>query len=85
MRELGMTHDCFTFLGRHLRLSNVDMSDVKAKEAMAEQQMRISAINNEEVLLTEPVVVHGDPNDDEGADDDNDDSSTGSEDTALAA
>eukprot|EP00957_Ditylum_brightwellii_P015528 1170524-Ditylum_brightwellii.AAC.1 len=52
---------------------------------MAEQEIRNSVINSEEVLLMEPVVMHGDPNDDEGADDDNDDLSTGSEDTALAA
>eukprot|EP00957_Ditylum_brightwellii_P091208 6943693-Ditylum_brightwellii.AAC.1 len=76
MRELGMTCDCFTFLWRHLQLSTVDMSAVEAKEATAEQEMRNSVINNEKVLLMEPVLVYGDPNDDEGADDDNDDSST---------
>eukprot|EP00957_Ditylum_brightwellii_P109541 8354202-Ditylum_brightwellii.AAC.1 len=85
MRELGMTCDRFTFLWRHLRLSTVDMSAVEAEEAMAEQEMRNSGINNEEVLLMEPVVVHHDPTEDEGAGDDNDDLSTSSEDTALAA
>jgi len=62
MRELGMTRDRFTFLWRHLHLSTVDMSAVEAEEAMAEQEMRDSVINNEEVLLMEPVVVHRDRN-----------------------
>eukprot|EP00957_Ditylum_brightwellii_P098084 7472167-Ditylum_brightwellii.AAC.1 len=62
MRELGMTRNHFTFLWRHLYLSTVDMSAVEAKEVMAEQEIRNSAINNEEVLLMEPVVVHRDPN-----------------------
>eukprot|EP00957_Ditylum_brightwellii_P153560 11687317-Ditylum_brightwellii.AAC.1 len=54
---------------------------------MAEQEMRNSVINNEEVFLMEPVVVHCDLNDDKGADDDSNinDSNTNSEDTALAA
>eukprot|EP00957_Ditylum_brightwellii_P102489 7811692-Ditylum_brightwellii.AAC.1 len=85
MRELGMTCNHFTFLWKHLHLSTVDMSAVEAREAIAEQEMRNNGINNEEVLLMEPVVVHPDPNDSEGADDDNDDLNTGSEDTALAA
>eukprot|EP00957_Ditylum_brightwellii_P160206 12196656-Ditylum_brightwellii.AAC.1 len=62
IRELGMACDCFTFLWRHLHLSTVGISAVEAKEAMAEQEMRNSVINNEEVLLMEPVVVHCDPN-----------------------
>eukprot|EP00957_Ditylum_brightwellii_P138996 10594143-Ditylum_brightwellii.AAC.1 len=62
MRELGMTHNHFTFLWRLLHLSTVDMSTVEAKEAMAEQETRNSGINNEEVLLMEPVVVHRVPN-----------------------
>eukprot|EP00957_Ditylum_brightwellii_P208496 15357735-Ditylum_brightwellii.AAC.1 len=81
MKELGIAHDCFTFLWRHLHLSTVDMYAVEAEEAMDEQEMRNSGINNEEVLLLEPIVVHYD----EGADNDNDDLSTSSEDTALAA
>eukprot|EP00957_Ditylum_brightwellii_P188425 14343987-Ditylum_brightwellii.AAC.1 len=36
MRELGMTHDCFSFLWRHLHLSTVDMPAVEVKEAMTE-------------------------------------------------
>eukprot|EP00957_Ditylum_brightwellii_P169275 12883469-Ditylum_brightwellii.AAC.1 len=60
------------------------MSAVEAKELIAEQEVRNSGINNEEVLLIEPVVVHCHPNDDEGADNDNDDSNTGSKDNALA-
>eukprot|EP00957_Ditylum_brightwellii_P128869 9830550-Ditylum_brightwellii.AAC.1 len=63
----------------------MDMSAVEAKEAMSDQETRNSDINNKEVLLMEPVVVHQDPNDDEGAVDDNDDLSTSPEDTALAA
>eukprot|EP00957_Ditylum_brightwellii_P165585 12605568-Ditylum_brightwellii.AAC.1 len=62
MRELGMTRDHFTFLWRHLHLSTVDMSAVEPEELMTEQEMRDSVINNEEVLLMEPVVVHRDRN-----------------------
>eukprot|EP00957_Ditylum_brightwellii_P017864 1345063-Ditylum_brightwellii.AAC.1 len=62
MRQLGMTCNYFNFLWRHLHLSTVDMSAVEAKEAMAEQVMRNSGINNKEVLLMEPLVVHRDPN-----------------------
>ena len=43
-------------------MSTVDMSAVEAKEAIAEQEMRDSVINNEELLLMEPVVVHRDRN-----------------------
>eukprot|EP00957_Ditylum_brightwellii_P040047 3030516-Ditylum_brightwellii.AAC.1 len=61
------------------------MSAVEAKEEMTEQEMKNSGIDNEEVLLSEPVVVHHNPNDDEGAsDNDNDDSNPGSKDTVLA-
>eukprot|EP00957_Ditylum_brightwellii_P096285 7333545-Ditylum_brightwellii.AAC.1 len=62
MRELGMTCNHFTFLWKHLHLSTVDMFAVEAEETMAEQEMRNSGIDNEEVLLMEPVVVHHDPN-----------------------
>eukprot|EP00957_Ditylum_brightwellii_P050143 3801323-Ditylum_brightwellii.AAC.1 len=72
MRELGMTHNCFTFLWRHLHLSTVDISAVESKEEIAKQEMRNSGMNNEKALSMEPVVVRRDLNDDEGADDDND-------------
>eukprot|EP00957_Ditylum_brightwellii_P062146 4716585-Ditylum_brightwellii.AAC.2 len=86
MKGLGMTHNQFTFLRRHLHLRSADISAAEAKEEMIEQEARNSIIDNEKVLSIEPVVVHCDPINNEGAlDDENDDLSTGSEDNALAS